>query len=380
MTTTISGATTTSNLTIEAPRTPTQFPAYFLGLINSNGLTDTPGAISISFPTTFTGFNLTSFGRTDSTDGFSGTIWRLRNGETIDELGTLSGYGSEISNSYNLEANTDTFVFSSFDDGAATHILSVDDRRIVKAASSNLFREKDEDPIDGDSYKIIGGSGDDSLIGANLNDTLMGLDGDDTLRGFRGNDLLLGGNNNDLLSGGRGRDSLEGGNGSDRLFGNRGNDSLTGGNGRDRLFGARGNDLLEGGNGTDLLVGGRGNDILTGDAGRDRFRFTNQGNDSVRDFSLADRDIFQIRSNSYTNAPTSDTTPVLGTVGTSGVNIYIDTSINIGSDSSGSVYFAYAADTDELLYDADGDWTSGTNVIAITNNFGTPTSANFDFI
>ena len=343
MTITISGANATSDLTINAPTGATQFPAYFLDLIDSNDLAGTPGVISIAFPTTATGFNLTSFGRTDDADGFPGTVWRLRNGEDDPTTGTLTGYGSGFSNTYDLAANTDTFVFSSFSNGAATHILLVDSNRITKAASNNLFRDKDEDSIGGDSYKIIGGSGDDSLVGANLDDIIHGNDGNDTLRGGRGED------------------------------------NLKGGRGRDLLVGNRDNDLLEGEAGNDRLVGRLGNDTLTGGMGRDRFRFTNQGIDTVTDFSLADGDIFQIRSNSYTNAPSPSTTAVANIVGVSGVNIYVDTFANIGSAPSSNVYFAYTTDTNELLYDQDGDWSSGSEIIATTNNFGIPGNANFDF-
>ena len=90
MTITISGATATSDLTITAPSAAAQFPDYFLSLINDNGLNSTPQVLSIAFSTTVTGFNLTSFGRTDVTpDGFDGTIWRLRNGTDDTVSGTL---------------------------------------------------------------------------------------------------------------------------------------------------------------------------------------------------------------------------------------------------------------------------------------------------
>ena len=123
MTITISGANAVTNLTINAPTTPTQFPEYFLGVINSNALTAKPEVISIAFPTTFTGLNLTSFGRTNSVNDFDGTVWRLRNGTEEKVSGTLKAYGSGVSYTYDLAENTDTFVFSSVSNGAATHIL-----------------------------------------------------------------------------------------------------------------------------------------------------------------------------------------------------------------------------------------------------------------
>ncbi|MDJ0648000.1 MAG: calcium-binding protein, partial [Xenococcaceae cyanobacterium MO_188.B19] len=196
--------------------------------------------------------------------------------------------------------------------------------------------------------------GNDSLVGANLDDTLQGLDGNDTLRGRQGRDLLLGGDDRDRLFGHGGRDSLEGEAGNDRLFGGGGRDELNGGEGRDRL---------------------------TGGAGADKFIFTNEGRDRVTDFSRSEGDIFQFDSGSYPNAPSSVTNPVVGFVSSTdpNVNIYVDTLANI-ENASGSVNFAYATDTNQLLYDEDGNWSSDSVVIADTNNFGTPTAANFDFI
>ncbi len=355
MSITISGANTTSGVTIEAPTGETQFPEYFVDLININGLTETPGLISIAFSTEVSGFNLTSFGQAKSDpNGFDGTIWRLRNGENNPIEATLTAFGTNISNTYTLAPNTDTFVFSSVSGTPATHILSVDGRNIPKAASPNLFSDKDDDPIDGNAYEIIGGSGNDSLVGANLDDTLQGLDGNDTLRGRQGRDLLLGGDDRDRLFGHGGRDSLEGEAGNDRLFGGGGRDELNGGEGRDRL---------------------------TGGAGADKFIFTNEGRDRVTDFSRSEGDIFQFDSGSYPNAPSSVTNPVVGFVSSTdpNVNIYVDTLANI-ENASGSVNFAYATDTNQLLYDEDGNWSSDSVVIADTNNFGTPTAANFDFI
>ncbi len=179
--------------------------------------------------------------------------------------------------------------------------------------------------------------------------------------------MLLGGDDRDRLFGHGGRDSLEGEVGNDRLFGGGGRDELNGGEGRDRL---------SGGNGNDILTGGGGNDILTGGAGADRFRFTNQGIDTVTDFSLTDGDIFQFDSSFYPNAPLAGTDPVVGAVGVSGVNIYLVEEVSDLPGGVGSVHFAYATDDDQLLYKDSGVWS----VIANTNDFGTPIEDNFEFI
>ena len=296
---TISGQTATSDLRINAPTRSEFLSDYLIDLINDNDLDDTPEVLSISLPTTATGNNLTSFGRTNAGDGFEGTAWRLRNGTPVDENGTLTAFGIGDVNTYELPSDTDTFVISPEATGSATHIFEVDGTSKTKAASSDEI--KITLPIGGESYKIIGGSG------------------DDTLRGRREDDELIG---------------------------------------------RRGDDLLVGRRGDDLLVGRRGDDTLTGGAGGDRFRFNNRGVDVVTDFNADEGDVFQIRTGNYPGANSE---------------ITIDTLANIISSSGDD--FAYATDTNQLLYDDNNNWSDGSTVIATVTNLGsTPTLTNFDFI
>ena len=58
---------------------------------------------------------------------------------------------------------------------------------------------------------INGTAGNDSLVGAGLDEQISGLDGNDTLVGGAGNDLLLGGAGFDFLVGGAGQDTIDGG-------------------------------------------------------------------------------------------------------------------------------------------------------------------------
>ncbi len=66
---------------------------------------------------------------------------------------------------------------------------------------------------------VIGGSGDDLLIGNDAANGLWGGLGNDVLVGLAGNDLLLGEAGRDLLIGGRDEDQLAGGAGDDLLIG-----------------------------------------------------------------------------------------------------------------------------------------------------------------
>ena len=109
---------------------------------------------------------------------------------------------------------------------------------------------------------VVGGSGNDRILGAPTDDAINGSQGNDTLTGEAGDDFLRGGKGNDSISGGVGNDIINGNLGDDILNGDAGNDFLRGG---------RGNDVLIGGDGNDILVGDIGSDTLTGGAGGDTF-------------------------------------------------------------------------------------------------------------
>ena len=112
---------------------------------------------------------------------------------------------------------------------------------------------------------------------------LIGGAGNDTLLGDGQANLLLGGGGSDQLDGREGADTLLGGDGADTLWGGAGDDRLEGGTGNDRLDGGAGDDVLAGGDGNDRLEGGAGNDVLTGGLGVDVFVFTG-GADQLTDF------------------------------------------------------------------------------------------------
>jgi len=64
---------------------------------------------------------------------------------------------------------------------------------------------------------ILGGYGNDTIVGSNVANELDGGAGNDQLSGGLGNDRLIGGLGNDTLTGGTGADTLVGGQGSDNL-------------------------------------------------------------------------------------------------------------------------------------------------------------------
>ena len=170
------------------------------------------------------------------------------------------------------------------------------------------------DNVMGDVETVLGGSGNDRLVGSAANNALYGNGGDDTLDGGRGSDMVFGGAGDDTLlaaegasggggaSGSFGRDHYAGGAGFDTLdysgraarldirldryatalgagrdrdtlrelegaVGGSGNDRIEGTPFANRLLGGAGNDVLLGGRGNDSLLGGAGDDILTDTSG-----------------------------------------------------------------------------------------------------------------
>jgi len=124
----------------------------------------------------------------------------------------------------------------------------------------------EKDIIHDDIATLVGGNGNDTLIGNDLNNTIVGVApagtagvkpgpaGNDRLVGGGGGDLLLGAEGNDVEFGGLGNDTLLGADGTDVLIGNSGTDLLNAGNGNDANFAKDGTvDTITCGVGTDTL-------------------------------------------------------------------------------------------------------------------------------
>jgi Ca2+-binding RTX toxin-like protein len=172
----------------------------------------------------------------------------------------------------------------------------------------------ENDRLIGVNY-VVGGSGDDVLLGEAGYDRFEGGPGNDQLAGEAGDSAIYGGPGNDVLSGGdglshlvgeEGDDIYTGGEGVDIIrdseineepgstpleipsseggrdvaYGNGGGDAIELGADLDRGYGGTGNDQLDGGPGGDRLVGGSGNDALTGDRGVDHL-LGGSGADSI---------------------------------------------------------------------------------------------------
>ena len=93
---------------------------------------------------------------------------------------------------------------------------------------------------------IIGGEGNDNLVGTDFDDEIDGRGGDDEIFGLGGNDTIDGGAGDDTINGGAGDDTLFSGAGNDALFGGAGNDRMVqDGSGSQTYDGGEGTDTYE---------------------------------------------------------------------------------------------------------------------------------------
>ena len=141
--------------------------------------------------------------------------------------------------------------------------------------------------------ELVGGAGNDTMIGDATTNVMFGGPGNDTIDGRGGVDDLDGGPGSDRVSyaaesagvvvslgagtGGpagavdvlRNFEGVTGGSGNDVVAGTDASEHFSLGPGDDRLSAGGGNDVADGGDGNDLLRGGPGSDVLGGGPGSD---------------------------------------------------------------------------------------------------------------
>jgi VCBS repeat-containing protein len=173
-----------------------------------------------------TSFDVTSVGGSTANDSFVGTTGNdvFHGGSGIDHF---DGNGGAL-NIVDYTGSTEAISIHLSDDGHASVPIDI--------ADTNAF----DNPVAGG----IGG-------GDAAGDTLIGISG---LIGGDGNDILIGNSSDNYFAGGAGNDTLKGGDGADTLIGGAGNDVLDGGAGSDHMTGGAGADTFV--VGSDSLSGG----------------------------------------------------------------------------------------------------------------------------
>lgn len=204
-------------------------------------------------------------------------------------------YSYTGSNSLVVDLGLATAVFTS--SGTTESFLNNSIENIIGGSGNNtLIGDFQDNVIDGGggNDNIDGGAGDDTLLGGTGNDTIDGGDDDDSIEGGDGSDDLIGGDGDDTLSGGSGSDDFDGGDGTDTVdFSYTDSNALTinlatgvatftssgtsetltnienvfGGLGNNTIVGDNNNNVLDGNAGTNTISGGGGNDTINAGVG-----------------------------------------------------------------------------------------------------------------
>ena len=167
-------------------------------------------------------------------------------------------------------------------------------------------------------------------------------------------------------------------------------------NGSFKITGGALADALTGGAKNDTLTGNGGLDNLTGGGGNDQFVLNKAVATSavtINDFSTLtatnNNDVFALSNAAFAGAPAVGaalTVSLVAGATNSANTILLDTAANLLTTTAinyGNVRFAFATDTNQLYYDADGVGFTGASSILIANTpgfAGTLTNANFAIV
>jgi Ca2+-binding RTX toxin-like protein len=161
-------------------------------------------------------------------------------------------------------------------------------------------------------------------------------------------------------------------------------------NGSFKITGGALADVLKGGAKNDTLTGGGGLDILTGGGGNDQFVLNKAaaGNGvTITDFTAVanNNDIFALSNAAFAGAPAVGATLAVSAVAgaTNSANtILVDTFANLTANqtATGLVRFGYDTTGKQLFYDADGNFSAGTVLIATSTLAVNLNASNFAIV
>ena len=166
-------------------------------------------------------FNLTGYPGIYATDGFF-------------RMTTDYGYASKDSfydtwNFLSLEANSGNSGGPLwYDDGSGPKVVGIVSTAVWAANISERLGEIQGWMVANDGYMADWGltTGNDSVAGHDLGDSINGNQGNDTLYGASGDDYLRGGKDSDVLNGNQGNDSVLGDYANDVVRGGKGSDTV----------------------------------------------------------------------------------------------------------------------------------------------------------
>ncbi len=333
----------------------------------------------------------------DAAQDFTGTMFndivdgRGGNDVIFGENGNdflLGGSGNDTLNGGNGSDNLSGGIGADFLIGGDD--AGIDYARYDDANHGNLTIRLDAPNLNtgaaaGDTYTgiegIVGGVGNDTIVGNASANYLFGSGGNDNIYGLGGADYLNGGAGGDSLWGGAGADAHIGGDDTgidyarydDANWGNltirldapnlntgaaagdtyTGIEGLIGGLGNDIIIGNASNNYLLGGGGADYINGLAGNDYMSGGTGADRFVFSTALNastnvDTVADFAHGVDDFNLAKS-------------IFAVIGTT-----LDaTELRFGSAAAdANDFIIYNSATGQLFYDANGNGAGGQTLFA----------------
>jgi Ca2+-binding RTX toxin-like protein len=343
-------------------------------------------------------------GGNDTIDGGTGADSMI--GEQGDDIYFVDNAGDQVVEQPNEGIDEVRSTLASYTLPASVNNLALID------GAANGYGNEINNFITGNQLdnRIEGGAGNDTIWGFNENRTSL----------YQGNDTLIGGDGDDSLVGLYASDSLDGGAGNDTMFSNTGSDALVGGDGNDELhlepdgndsiFGGAGNDTfmsqaayqhrinlaagtmttngpgfgvvggvenlvllnnedwvlgdslanrIDMGAGSDTVDGGGGNDTITGGADADQFLFASPlRTDSAARITDYQSGIDKIHLDAH----------VMNQLGASGnfsagdMRFYAAPGATGGHDADDRVVYDNA--TSRLYYDADGSGSGAAQLIA----------------
>jgi Ca2+-binding RTX toxin-like protein len=158
-------------------------------------------------------------------------------------------------------------------------------------------------------------------------------------------------------------------------------------NGSFKITGGAAADVLTGGAKADTLTGGGGLDVLDGKGGNDQFVLNKAVATSavtINNFSVAD-DVFALSNAAFAGAPAVGAALTVSTVAgaTNSANtILVDIKALLTADqtATSNVRFGYDTTDKKLYYDADGNFSAGSILIAPTTNEVVLNAGNFTIV